>query len=77
MPMDNNKDIVIAAKNLSADYGSRTIWQGAGFSIEKGQFVAVLGPNGAGKTTLFRLLLWLGPAAKRVFVRVRKNPDAR
>ncbi len=54
-----NKDIVIAANNLSAGYKDKMVWQDARFSIEKGEFVAVLGPNGAGKTTLFRLLLGL------------------
>src|ERR1035441_9121344 len=59
-----DKDIVIAANNLSAGYANKTIWQDAEFSIEKGQFVAVLGPNGAGKTTLFRLLLGLAQPQK-------------
>ena len=54
-----DKDIVVAAKDLSVGYNNKSIWQDADFSIEKGQFVAVLGPNGAGKTTLFRLLLGL------------------
>ena len=59
-----DKDIVIAAKDLSAGYSNKVIWQGAEFSIEKGQFVAVLGPNGAGKTTLLRLLLGLAQPLK-------------
>jgi zinc/manganese transport system ATP-binding protein len=50
---------VITARDLSAGYGERTVWNDATFSIKKGEFVGILGPNGAGKTTLFRLLLGL------------------
>jgi zinc/manganese transport system ATP-binding protein len=49
----------IAAHDVSAGYGERAIWNGATFSVAKGEFVAIIGPNGAGKTTLFRLLLGL------------------
>jgi zinc/manganese transport system ATP-binding protein len=48
---------LVFAENLSAGYPGKTLWKGAGFTIEKGEFVAIIGPNGAGKTTLFRLLL--------------------
>jgi len=51
------KEAIITATNVSAKYKENTVWQGANFSIGKGEFVGVLGPNGAGKTTLFRLLL--------------------
>jgi zinc/manganese transport system ATP-binding protein len=50
---------VISARDLSAGYGNRIVWDDATFSIKKGEFVGILGPNGAGKTTLFRLLLGL------------------
>jgi zinc/manganese transport system ATP-binding protein len=57
-------NIIIDAKDLSAGYGGKKIWQGANFTVSKGEFVGLLGPNGAGKTTLFRLLLGLAkPAA--------------
>jgi zinc/manganese transport system ATP-binding protein len=47
------------ADRLEVEYGGRTVWSDASFSIGRGEFVAVIGPNGAGKTTLFRLLLGL------------------
>jgi zinc/manganese transport system ATP-binding protein len=50
---------VVVARDLAAGYPGRTIWEGADFSVGRGEFVAVIGPNGAGKTTLFRLLLGL------------------
>lgn len=51
----------IKATNLTASYGSKSIWESASFSIEPGEFVGLLGANGAGKTTLFRMLLGLTP----------------
>jgi zinc/manganese transport system ATP-binding protein len=50
---------IITAENLVAGYQNKTVWEGANFDIDRGEFVAVIGPNGAGKTTLFRLLLGL------------------
>ncbi len=52
---------LIVAENLGAGYREKTVWQGASFAFDKGEFIAVIGPNGAGKTTLFRLLLGLQP----------------
>ena len=53
----------IAAADLAAGYGARTIWSHATFSIPTGAFAVVLGPNGAGKSMLIRLLLGLLPPA--------------
>lgn len=59
----------IVAHNLSAGYGSRTIWTHASFSIPAGSFTAILGPNGSGKSTLVKLILGLlQPAAGRIEV---------
>jgi len=49
----------IAARDLSAMYGSRHVWTGATFEIPTGSFTAILGPNGSGKSTLVRLVLGL------------------
>jgi zinc/manganese transport system ATP-binding protein len=51
--------VSIVAENLGLRFGSRHLFSGLGFDIDRGQFVAVLGPNGAGKTSLIRLLLGL------------------
>jgi zinc/manganese transport system ATP-binding protein len=61
---------LVEAENLAAAYGSKTVWRGANFQFEGGEFIALIGPNGAGKTTLFRLLLGLQPPSEgslRVF----------
>lgn len=55
---------IVAAHDLAASYGARTIWQHADFVVAPGEFVALLGPNGAGKTTLIRMLLGLTKPAK-------------
>lgn len=49
----------IELRNVVLNLGARTILAGAGFSIERGEFIGLLGPNGAGKTTLLRSLLGL------------------
>ncbi|HEY8643354.1 MAG TPA: ATP-binding cassette domain-containing protein, partial [Candidatus Dormibacteraeota bacterium] len=51
----------LAARDLAAGYGSRTLWSGADFEVPEGSFTAVLGPNGAGKSTLVKLMLGLVP----------------
>ncbi len=69
------KETIIAAKDLSAGYKDKPVWEHAQFSVEKGQFVAVLGPNGAGKTTLFRLLLGLAQPVNGSLAVFGKTPS--
>lgn len=54
--MSVKNDAVVAAKNLKVALDGKTILQDVGFSIKKGEFVAIIGPNGAGKSTLLRSL---------------------
>lgn len=48
---------IIEAENLSFSYGNESIFTKIGFSVYKGDFVAVIGSNGAGKSTLMRIIL--------------------
>ncbi|WP_313346123.1 ABC transporter ATP-binding protein [Sedimentibacter sp.] len=47
----------IEAENLSFSYGNESIFTKIGFSVYKGDFVAVIGSNGTGKSTLMRIIL--------------------
>jgi ABC-2 type transport system ATP-binding protein len=63
---------VIAARNLTKKYGSRTAVDGIDFTVEPGRVTGFLGPNGAGKSTTMRMLLGLDrPSAGTVTVHGR------
>ena len=49
-------DHVIEAKDLSAGYDEKILYEGLSFELPKGGIVGIVGPNGVGKTTLFRML---------------------
>jgi ATP-binding cassette subfamily F protein 3 len=48
--------IVAEVTNLSKSYGSKQVFAGANFIIERGDRIALIGVNGAGKSTLIKLL---------------------
>jgi ATP-binding cassette subfamily F protein uup len=48
---------VIAAENLSFQYGDKTIVKQFSWLISRGDRIGIVGANGTGKTTLLRLLL--------------------
>ena len=48
---------ILEVNNLTFSYGNEPIFNKIGFSVYKGDFVAVIGSNGAGKSTLLRLIL--------------------
>lgn len=47
---------VAEAQQISKSYGSKHVFSGVQFTIERGERIALIGPNGAGKSTLIRLL---------------------
>jgi ATP-binding cassette subfamily F protein uup len=49
--------LVIEARQLDFQYGSRTVIRDFSTMIMRGDRVGLIGPNGSGKTTLLRLLL--------------------
>lgn len=52
---------VVEVKGLSVTLGGRRVLHDVGFSIERGESVAVIGPNGSGKTVLLKAMLGIVP----------------
>ena len=50
---------VLEVKQLRKRFGKNEILKGIGFSLEKGQVLAIIGSSGSGKTTLLRCLNFL------------------
>ncbi len=60
---------VIAARDLTKDYGDKRAVDGLTFTVEPGVVTGFLGPNGSGKSTTMRLILGLdAPTAGSVTV---------
>ena len=60
---------VVSVDDLALRFGERTLFEGLGFELERGELLAVLGPNGTGKTSLLRIMLGLlAPSSGRVVV---------
>ena len=60
---------VVKVDDLTLRFGARTLFEGLGFELERGELLAVLGPNGTGKTSLLRIMLGLQePSAGSVVV---------
>lgn len=52
-PCGNN---VLTVKNLSAGYGTKSVFSGIEFELKRSEKVAIIAPNGVGKTTLLHTL---------------------
>lgn len=50
---------MLTAEGLVAGYGGSVVLRGVGFSVQRGEVVALLGRNGAGKTTTLRAVVGL------------------
>lgn len=55
---------LLEARGIVLRYGTATVLDGVGMTVERGGIIGVIGPNGAGKSSLFRILAGLSrPAA--------------
>jgi heme exporter protein A len=54
----------LKADNLTCERGGRTVFQGVGFALAKGQLMQLTGPNGSGKSSLLRLIAGLNEQTK-------------
>jgi ATP-binding cassette subfamily F protein 3 len=48
---------MLTCKDVTYSIAGRTLFEGVGFTINRGDKTAIVGPNGAGKSTLFGLIL--------------------
>ncbi|MCR5670670.1 MAG: ABC-F family ATP-binding cassette domain-containing protein [Butyrivibrio sp.] len=55
-PVYESGNDVLDAEDLSKSFGSEKLFSGLGFSIKKGEHVAIIGDNGTGKTTLLKII---------------------
>ncbi|MEE8824132.1 glutamine transport ATP-binding protein GlnQ [Lentilactobacillus sunkii] len=58
---------MLAIKNLTKRFGSRTIIDDLSMTVKDNEIMAIVGPSGAGKTTLLRCITGLEPVDKGEF----------
>ncbi len=56
-PAPRSGQIVAEVKEVGKSFGSKHVFSGADFTIEKGQKIALVGRNGEGKSTFAKILL--------------------
>jgi len=55
-PAPRSGDDVVSLKNVHKRYGSRSIYEGLNFAVQRRERWCVMGVNGAGKSTLLKLV---------------------
>ena len=56
----------LEVKNIKKSFGKNTVLKNIGFSLEKGEVLAIIGSSGSGKTTLLRCVNFLETPEKGV-----------
>ncbi|MGN5883801.1 MULTISPECIES: ABC transporter ATP-binding protein [Staphylococcus] len=55
---------MIEFKNVSKQYGNKTVVDNVSFNVEEGEFFVLIGPSGSGKTTTLKMINRLIPLTK-------------
>ncbi|MBI4530688.1 MAG: ABC-F family ATP-binding cassette domain-containing protein [Candidatus Latescibacteria bacterium] len=55
--IERTSETVLRGEGLSKAYDGKILFEDLGFSVRRGERLAIIGPNGTGKTTLLRVLL--------------------
>jgi lipooligosaccharide transport system ATP-binding protein len=61
VPISNNSDPLVVARDLVKRFGSFTAVDGIDFEIHQGESFGFLGPNGAGKTSTMKMVSCISP----------------
>ncbi len=48
--------MILSINDIHVDYKGRSVLEGLGLNVDRGQVLTILGPNGVGKTTLLRCI---------------------
>jgi ABC-type polar amino acid transport system ATPase subunit len=57
----SDQALVLRLRAVTVRRGARTILEDVGFSVARGELVALMGPSGSGKTTILRTIAGLDP----------------
>lgn len=70
--------IVVEADNVGRDFGDLDVLDGVGFSLGRGEVLAVIGPSGCGKSTLLGMVAGLDqPTTGQITVNGRSGDEGR
>ena len=61
MPVDPNAEPVLSVRDLVVDVGTRTVINGMGFDLKRGEILGLIGPSGSGKSVTMRAIVRLIP----------------
>jgi len=61
MPIDAQAEPVLSVRDLVVDIGPRTVINGMGFDLKRGEILGLIGPSGSGKSVTMRAIVRLIP----------------